>query len=87
MIILSEFAILLNGGGGSGESAEDSLDISSILHRDNSELILFIDPDQESLGIVVEDTTTRWPVSVEIACFEESVTFPKELLEIFSKVL
>lgn len=75
MGVLGELAVLLNLGGGSGESAEDSLDIGTGLHRNNSELILFVDPDQESLGIIVEDTTTRRPITVEIACFEESVTF------------
>lgn len=74
MFILGELAVLLDLGGGSGESAEDSLDISSVLRRDNSELILLIDPDQESLGVIVEDTTTAGPVSVEVASLEESVT-------------
>ena len=69
MFILGELAVLLNLGGGSGESAEDGLDISSVLHRDNSELILFIDPDQESLGIIVEDTSTIRPVAVETTGF------------------
>lgn len=80
MVILGELAVLLDGGGGSRESGENGLDISSVLHRDNSELILFIDPDQESLSIIVEDTTTVGPVSVEIASLEESVTFPKEIV-------
>ena len=80
MFILGELAVLLNLGGGSGESAEDGLDISSVLHRDNSELIFFIDPDQESLGIIVEDTTTAGPVSVEVASLEESVTLSKEIV-------
>jgi len=75
VLILSEFAELLNLGSSSGESREDCLDVGTRLHRDNSELIFLIDPDQESLGSVVEDTTTRGPVTVEIASFEESVTF------------
>ena len=73
--------------GGSGESAEDSLDISSVLHRDNSELILLIDPDQESLGVIVEDTTTAGPVSVEVASLEESVTLPKIVSNLFESII
>jgi len=46
------------------------------LHGDDSELILLVDPDQESLGVVVEDTSARWPVSVEVASLKESVTLP-----------
>ena len=76
MAIVSEFADLLDLGGGSAESVEDFLDTSSLLHRDDSKLIFFVDPDEESLGIIVEDTSTRWPVSVQVACFKESVSFP-----------
>lgn len=47
------------------------------LHRDDAELIFFVDPDKESLGLVVEDTTTVWPVTIEVACFEETISFPK----------
>merc|ERR1712156_112929 len=48
----------------SGQSLKDSLDISTLLHGDNSELILFVDPDQEGLGSIVEDTSALWPVSL-----------------------
>jgi hypothetical protein len=37
-------------------------------------LILFVHPHEESLGIVVEDTTARGPVTVEAASLEEAVT-------------
>ena len=40
---------------------KDSLDITSLLHGDNSELIFLIDPDQEGLGSIVEDTTALGP--------------------------
>jgi len=59
---------------GSAESLEDSSNVSSLLHGDNSQLVLLVDPDQESLGVVVENTSSRWPVSVEIASLQESVT-------------
>jgi len=78
MRVVSEFNDRFNMGGGSAESLEDSCDVSSWLHRNNSELILLIDPDKESLGVVVENTSAGWPVSVKTARFEEFVTFLEE---------
>jgi len=50
------------------------------LHGNNSKLILFIDPNQEVLLIVMEDTSTIWPVSVETASIKESITFLEEIV-------
>ena len=81
MSIVRELSDLLNGGGSSAESIEDFADTSSFLHGDDSELIFFINPNEESLGVIMEDTSTRWPVSVEVACLQESVTlFEKEMI-------
>ena len=44
-----------------GEPLKDSLDVTSLLHGDDSELILLVDPDQEALGGVVEDATALGP--------------------------
>merc|ERR1711981_583622 len=41
----------------SGQSFEYTLDITTLLHGDDSKLILFVDPDKECFGCVVEDTT------------------------------
>lgn len=76
MVVVSELGNTLNGLAGSAESVEDSLDVSTVLHGDDSELILLVDPDDESLGGVVEDTSARRPVSVEVASLEESVALP-----------
>merc|ERR1712154_339694 len=46
------------------KTLKDTLDISSLLHGDNSHLIFFIDPEKEGLGIIVEDTTTLRPVTL-----------------------
>jgi len=75
MLIVRELGDLLNGGGGSAESVEDLFDTSSFLHGDDSKLIFFVDPDEERFGIIVEDTSTGWPVSVQVASFEESISF------------
>jgi hypothetical protein len=40
-------------------------------------LILFIDPDEEGLLFVVENTTTVGPVAVEATGLEESVSLSK----------
>merc|ERR1739844_344354 len=72
-----------------GKSFKDSLDISTLLHGDDSELILLIDPDQESLGSVVEDTSALWPVSlhtsnsqISVARHEEEVIINKLLSDL-----
>ena len=55
--------------------------VRSFLHRDNSQLIFFIDPNKECLVIIVEDTSIIRPVSIDTACFEESITlFEKEMV-------
>lgn len=35
------------------------------MHGDDSKLIFFVDPDEESLGLVVEDTSGVGPFSLE----------------------
>ena len=57
MVVMGELAFGLDVGGSSAESVEDFNDTGSLLHGDDSKLILFVDPDEESLGIVVEDTS------------------------------
>ena len=63
------------------ESLENSLDISlrsisSLLHGDDSELILLINPDKEGLGVVVENTSTRWPVSAQTTGIKVLINIP-----------
>ena len=45
----------LDGGGGVGESSDDGFDVISLLHRNNSHLVLLVNPDVEVLLIVFED--------------------------------
>merc|ERR1712012_742747 len=47
-----------------GEPGEHFFHISSLLHGDDAELVLFVHPDKESLVLVVEDTTTLGPVTL-----------------------
>ena len=77
MVGVGELGDLLDGGGGAGKTSEDLSDVSAWLHGDDSELILFIDPDEEGLVVVVEDSSTGWPVTVETAGGEVLVALPK----------
>ena len=77
VIGVGELGDLLDGGGGSGETVEDGTDVSTLLHGDDSELVLFVDPDEEGLLIVVEDSSAIWPVTVETAGGEVLITLPK----------
>jgi len=61
-----------------GQSLKDSSDISSHLHRNDTELIFFIDPDKEGLLVIVEDTTALRPVSFHTSNSQVSITRHKE---------
>merc|ERR1719192_2801240 len=45
------------------EPTEDFFDVSTLLHADNTEVILLIYPDQKALLIVMPDTTSIRPVT------------------------
>ena len=78
MVIVRELSDFLDEVGGLGESLENLSDVGTWLHGDYSKLILFIDPCEESLVIVMEDTSILWPLSVEAAGIKESITFFKQ---------
>ena len=74
----------------SAKSVENFSDTGTLLHRNDSELILLVNPHQECLGIVVENTSAIWPVSVEVACSQESVSLSilfKQNLELELKLI
>merc|ERR1712038_1713069 len=60
------------------KSLKDTLDISTLLHGDDSELILLVDPDEEGLGIIVEDTSALRPVSLHTSNSKVSVSRDEE---------
>jgi len=70
MLIVGEFGFLLNEASSGGESLEDGTDVGSLLHGDDSKLIFFVNPDEESLIIVMIDSSSLWPVSLETAGFK-----------------
>merc|ERR1719295_141754 len=53
------------------ETLEDSLDVTTLLHGDDAEMVLLVDPDQEGLGIVVPDATSIGPVAGHTSAGEE----------------
>jgi len=86
MVIVCEFSDFLDLGRGHGKAFENLANVRAVLHRDNSELIFLIDPHQECLGIVVEDTAGLRPVifkatrlQVLVTALEEEVIFDKRL--------
>ena len=81
MVVVSKFGLLLNEGGSPGQSSEDSQNICSLLHGNNSQLIFLIDPDEESLGVIMENTSSSRPLSIETGSLKESVAlFEKEMV-------
>jgi len=61
-----------------GEALEDTLDVTALLHGDDPELILLVDPDQEGLVLVVEDTTALGPVALHTSDLQVGVTRHEE---------
>lgn len=81
MIIVSEFGNIFKFFKSKHKSLENLSNIRSLLHGNDSQLIFFIDPDEESLRVVMENASIVWPVSVDTACLEEAVTlFEKEVI-------
>ena len=90
---MSELGFLLNAGNSTGESLEDFTDVGTLLHGDDSKLILLIDPHEEGLGIVVEDATGLGPVSLKegglevlVVTLEQEVILSELFLIIFGHV-
>jgi len=61
-----------------GKALEDTLDVTALLHGDDAELILLVDPDKEGLVGVVEDTTTLGPVTLHTSDLQVGVTRHEE---------
>ena len=84
MLIISEFDLLFNLVSSNCKSREDLTDVGAWLHRDDTELILLVDPNQERFVVVVENSTCFRPLAFEettleilVATFKEEVVFDK----------
>ncbi len=47
-----------------GQAVEDSTHVAAVLHGDDAELVLLVNPGEEGLVLVVEDSATLRPVSL-----------------------
>lgn len=65
MAVLSELGLLLNLVCGGGKSLEHLTNIRAVLHGDDAKLILFVNPDQKGLVVIVENTTSLGPFAFE----------------------
>jgi len=61
-----------------GKTSEDTLDISSLLHGDDAGLVLLVDPHEEGLGVIVEDSTALGPVTLHTSNGQVSVSADEE---------
>jgi hypothetical protein len=77
VFVVGELYHSFDVGGGTGESLENSTDVGTVLHANDAELIFLINPHEEGLVFVVEDTTAGGPVAVQTNSFEETVTLSK----------
>lgn len=75
MMVMNILPYFLNLLSTYGQSLKYCLEIRALLHRNNFQMVFFIDPDQEGLGIVVEDASASWEISVQTSCFLESITW------------
>jgi hypothetical protein len=80
-LAVSKLSFLLDFSSSPGKSAENCSDVSAWLHGDNTKLILFVDPGEESLCIIVENASAFGPVTVKAAGFKETVAlFEQEVI-------
>ena len=73
MTVVEELSTSFDGCGSTRQTLENLTDVGAGLHGDDSELVLLVDPDEERLGIVVENATSFGPVAVQAASLEEAV--------------
>jgi hypothetical protein len=64
---MSELSNFLNVIRGSAKSIKYGMKISALLHRDDSKLVFFIDPHEESLSVIMENSSAFRPVSIQVA--------------------
>ena len=61
-----------------GKTGEDTLDITSLLHGDDAGLVLLVDPHEEGLGVIVEDSTALGPVTLHTSDSQVTVSGDEE---------
>lgn len=81
---MSKLHNLLDLSSTASKTLKDASDVGTRLHTDDSELVLLIHPNQESLILVMENTATVWPVAIQAASLQESVSLPKILIDMLT---
>jgi len=71
---VAEWNLLLDVVDAVGEATEDLSQVAAHLHGDDAKVIFLVAPDQEGLGVIVEDTTSRWPVTASVGSLQETIT-------------
>merc|ERR1712032_846733 len=61
-----------------GKTGEDSLDVAALLHGDDPHLVLLVHPQEEGLGLVVEDSTALGQVTLHAGNDEVAATRDEE---------
>ena len=67
MVVTSELGNCLDVLAGAREAVENDVEVSTLLHRDDAELVFFVNPHEEGLVVVVEDTSAFGPFAVKTA--------------------
>lgn len=74
VVVVRELCAVLDLGGCAAKTVKDLTNISSLLHRNDAELIFFVDPDEESLLCIVEDSPTLGPIAIQATSLKEAVS-------------
>lgn len=69
MFVMGEGHVFFNLLGCATKPIENFFDTSSWLHGNDSKLIFFVNPNQERLVVIVENSSSAGPISVKITCF------------------
>ena len=65
-IVMGEWNSLLDVVDSVDEAGVHGLQVTTLLHGDDAQVIFLIAPDQESLVYVVVDTATSWPEAASV---------------------
>lgn len=78
--VLAGFSLdgITDGLNTAGKAFKDTSDITALLHGDDPKLIFLIDPDEERLFSIVEDTTTFGPVALHTGNLKVTITRHEE---------
>lgn len=79
-VVVREGNPLLDLVDGVDKAGIDGLQVTTLLHRDDAQVIFLIAPDQESLVVVVVDTTASGPVSASVGSLQSNRDLFKKLL-------